>query len=247
MKHRYVTVNQLLRSRILSRALVPVLLWAGVHGTGLAQGSGQLAACLKKKLYRKPRERLSGVKKTGLQGIGTGVGEKELRTQETQTAQKYTPLQLQLGHTLADREAALGLEACDAMDLGACEEKLKSAQEFSSTEKVLELESLLQDKHSTLKRRFSAAAAMADTGGEEEALQLLRALDPYSAYLPALHDEILRIEKVYADTLIQDGLRLLDFKTGAVLKTCFSVQLNCALTTLVFRRLRTASSGTSGL
>ena len=115
---------------------------------------------------------------------------------------KYTPLQLQLGRELSDREVALGLEACNSMDLGACEEKLQSAQEFSSTEKVLELESLLQDKHSTLKGRFSAAVAMADTGGAEEALQQLRSLAPYSAYLPALDDQILRIEQACADTLI---------------------------------------------
>ena len=134
---------------------------------------------------------------------------------------KYTPLQLQLGRELSDREAALGLESCNAMNLAACEEKLKSAQEFSSTKKVLELESLLQDKHSNLKGRFSAAVAMADTGGEEEALQLLRSLDPYSAYLPALDDEILRIEKAYADTLIRDGLRLLDFKNWGSAENLF--------------------------
>ena len=53
---------------------------------------------------------------------------------------------------------------------------------------------------------------MAATGGEEDALKELRSLAPYSAYLPALDDEILRIERAYADTLIRDGLRLLDFK-----------------------------------
>ena len=222
MKHRYVTVNQLLRSRILSRALVPVLLWAGVHGTGLAQGSGQLASLSGKKLYQEAERALErGQEKRAYKALGLALEKRNSGRKKPRPHKKYTPLQLQLGHTLADREAALGLEACDAMDLGACEEKLKSAQEFSSTEKVLELESLLQDKHSTLKRRFSAAAAMADTGGEEEALQLLRALDPSSAYLPALHDEILRIEKVYADTLIQDGLRLLDFKNWGSAENLF--------------------------
>ena len=53
---------------------------------------------------------------------------------------------------------------------------------------------------------------MAATGGEEDALKELRSLAPYSAYLPALDDEILRIERAYADTLIRDDLRLLDFK-----------------------------------
>ena len=49
-------------------------------------------------------------------------------------------------------------------------------------------------------------------GSAEKALQQLRSLDPYSAYLPALDDQILRIEQACADTLIRDGLRLLDFK-----------------------------------
>ena len=53
---------------------------------------------------------------------------------------------------------------------------------------------------------------MAETEGEEQALKELRSLAPYSDYLPALDDEILRIERAYANTLIRDGLKLLDFK-----------------------------------
>ena len=213
MKHQNVTVGQLVRSRILLRALVPVLFWAGVHGTGLAQGSGQLASLSEKKLYGEAERALArGQKERAYEALGLALEKRNSGRNKPRPHKKYTPLQLQLGRDLSDREAALGLEACNAMDLGACEEKLQSAQEFSSTERVLELESLLQDKHSTLKGRFSAAVAMADMGSAEEALQQLRSLDPYSAYLPALDDQILRIEQACADTLIRDGLRLLDFK-----------------------------------
>ena len=151
-------------------------------------------------------------KERAYEALGLALEKRNSGRSKPRPHKKYTPLQLQLGRELSDREVALGLEACNSMDLGACEEKLQSAQEFSSTEKVLELESLLQDKHSTLKGRFSAAVAMADTGGAEEALQQLRSLAPYSAYLPALDDQILRIEQACADTLIRDGLRLLEFK-----------------------------------
>ena len=147
MKHQNVTVGQLVRSRILLRALVPVLFWAGVHGTGPAQGSGQLASLSEKKLYGEAERALArGQKERAYEALGLVLEKRNSGRNKRRPHKKYTPLQLQLGRDLSDREAALGLEACNAMDLGACEEKLQSAQEFSSTERVLELESLLQDK-----------------------------------------------------------------------------------------------------
>ena len=196
MKRRHAKMNPLLRSRILFGALAAILS-VGVFGTGLAQGPDKLARLSEKKLYAEAERALEK----------RNAGRSQPRPHK-----KYTPLQLQLGRELADREATLGVEACNAMNLQACEERLKSAREFTSTEKVRKLAALLQEKHSTLKGHFSSAVSMAETGGEEEALKGLRSLAPYSDYLPALDDEIFRIEQAYADTLMRDGLKLLDFK-----------------------------------
>ena len=212
MKHRYAKVNQLLRSRILFGALASAL-WTGVFGPGLAQGPGQLSSLSEKKLYKEAESALAtGQKDRAYQALGLALEKKSAGRSQPRPHKKYTPLHRQLGRELADREAALGVEGCNAMDLESCEEQLKSAQEFASTGRVLELAALLQEKLSTLKVRFAAAVAMAETGGEGEALKELRSLAPYSDYLPAVDDQILRIERAYADTLIRDGLKLLDFK-----------------------------------
>lgn len=213
MQYQHVSVNQLPRSRCLCRAIIPVLLWAGVFLTGLAQGPGQLASLSEKKLYQEAERALAtGQRDRAYEVLRLALEKRSAGRNQARPHKKYTPLQLQLGRELADREAALGVEGCNAMDLEACEEQLKSAQEFASTERVRELEALLQEKRSSLQGRFSAAVALAETGGEEEALQELRSLAPHSDHLPALDDEILRIEKAYVDTLIRDGLKLLAFK-----------------------------------
>ena len=212
MKRRHAKMNPLLRSRILFGALAAILS-VGVFGTGLAQGPDKLARLSEKKLYAEAERALAtGQKDRAYEALGLALEKRNAGRSQPRPHKKYTPLQLQLGRELADREAALGVEACNAMNLQACEERLKSAREFTSTEKVRKLAALLQEKHSTLKGHFSSAVAMAETGGEDEALKGLRSLAPYSDYLPALDDEIFRIEQAYADTLIRDGLKLLDFK-----------------------------------
>ena len=212
MKHRYARMNQLVRSWILFGALASILS-VGVFGTGLAKGSGQLGSLSEKKLYEEAERALAtGQKDRAYEALGLALEKRNAGRKQPRPHKKYTPLQLQLGRELADREAALGVEGCNAMDLKACEAWLSSAQKFASTAKVRELAALLKEKHSTLKGDFSSAVAVAETGGEEAALKELRSLAPYSAYLPALDDEILRIERAYADSLIRDGLKLLDFK-----------------------------------
>ena len=150
---------------------VPVLLgllWAGLQGTALAQESGELRSLSEKKLYEAAEKALArDQKERAYEALGLALQKRNSGRDKLRPHKKYTPLQLQLGRELANREAALGLECCNAMDLEACKKKLQSAQKFSSTEKVLQLESLLREKHSTLKGRFSAAVAMAETGGEE--------------------------------------------------------------------------------
>ena len=61
---------------ILFRALVPVLLWAGVHGTDLAQGSGQLASLSEKKLYGEAERALArGQKERAYEAFGLALPE----------------------------------------------------------------------------------------------------------------------------------------------------------------------------
>ena len=160
--------------------------------------------------------------------MGLALQKRDSGRDKPKPHKKYTPLRLQLGRDLADREAALGLRSCNAMDLAACAEKLQSAQQFSSTQKVDQLESLLREKHSTLERSFSSAVAKAEAGSEEEALEKLRSMAPYSADLPSLDEEILRIETTYANSLLWDGLTLLDFKNWDSAEDLFrrALQLN---------------------
>ncbi len=213
MKYRQVTVSQLLRSRIFIRGLIPVLLWAGLEETGPAQDLGELSSLSEKKLYEEAEKaQAAGKIKRAYEALGLALRKRDSGRDKPKPHKKYTPLRVQLGRDLADREAALGLRSCNAMDLAACAEKLQSAQQFSSTQKVDQLKSLLREKHSTLERSFSSAVAKAEAGSEEEALEKLRSMAPYSAYLPSLDEEILRIETTYANSLLREGVTLLDFK-----------------------------------
>ncbi len=229
MKYRQVNVSQLLRSRIFIRGLIPVLLWAGLEETGPAQDLGELSSLSEKKLYEEAEKaQAAGKLKRAYEALGLALQKRDSGRDKPKPHKKYTPLRLQLGRDLADREAALGLRSCNAMDLAACAEKLQSAQQFSSTQKVDQLESLLREKHSTLERSFSSAVAKAEAGSEEEALEKLRSMAPYSAYLPSLDEEILRIETTYANSLLRDGLTLLDFKNWDSAEDLFrrALQLN---------------------
>ncbi len=125
---------------------------------------------------------------------------------------KYTPLHDELEKQLADREAAVGFQACNGMDLETCEKQIAAAKAFATTTRVRRLEALLREKNSQLVDRFSAALKLAETGGEEDALRELQSLLPFSDSLPGIEDEMIRIRRVYCDSLIRDGQRLIEFK-----------------------------------
>lgn len=117
----------------------------------------------------------------------------------------YTPLFRQLSANLADREALRGIEACNRMDLDTCRDQISKARNFQNTEKVAELEALLNANISELEGRFSAAKKQADGGEYDSSLKTLKSLNRFRDYLPELDSEIGKVRSLFVEALVRAG------------------------------------------
>jgi hypothetical protein len=178
-----------------------------VENTAVAQTSSStaLSSLSEKELFKKADASYqAGRLEEAREALILGLAKKKKEDK------KYTPLLATINNQLSDRETAKGEEALRNKDFSACKKQIAAAKAYATTARVFNLESQLDQAMKEIMLKLDSAVKQSDAGDHETALTMLESLKQFSAYLPNLDSEIVRIRKLHRQKLISEGNALIE-------------------------------------